>query len=224
MDFGKDALHSDIQCEFFREYYTRTYSTIFDFILHSNVQYDFWSSSSTSKGFKYCVWKAGNKRKVLKSFWFCVFGLCFAETKTKKRKIKPKLWFWASFCVVENEIENGFCDFSLLGFLSRFRIAKSPALLLGLKMLFALYRVSKKTLDRVCKLQEIDSISASNKMINPVLFSKLKIKIGNYLISEPIRNEINEFYFSKNTEKSKTAWFLSDWEAEILIEILGFRS
>ena len=118
--------------------------------------------------------------------------------KTKKRKIKPKLWFWASFCVVENEIES---DFSLLGFLSRFRIAKSPALLLGLKMLFALYRVSKKTLDRVCKLQEIDSISASNNSINPVLFSKLKIKIGNYLISGPIRNEINEFYFNKNTEK-----------------------
>ena len=74
-----------------------------------------------------------------------------------------------------------------------------------LKILFGLYRDSKKTLDRVCKLQEIDSISTSNNRINPVLFSKLKIKIGNYLISVPIRNEINEFYFNKNTKKSKTA-------------------
>ena len=41
VDFGKDALHSDIQCGFLREYYTRTYSKIFDFILHSDVQYDF---------------------------------------------------------------------------------------------------------------------------------------------------------------------------------------
>ena len=87
-------------------------------------------------------------------------------------------------------------------------------------MLFGLYRDSKKTLDRVCKLQEIDSIFASNNRINPVLFSKLKIKIGNHLISGPIRNEINEFYFNKNTEKSKTAQFLSDREAGIPIENL----
>ena len=133
--------------------------------------------------------------------------------KTKKRKIKPKLWFWASFYVAENQIENGFCDFSSLGFISTFRIAKSPPLLPDLKMLFGLYRDSKKTLDRVCKLQEIYSISASNNRINPILFSKLKIKIGNYRISGPIRNEINEFYFNKNTEKFKTAQFLSDREA-----------
>ena len=41
MDFRKEALHSDIQCEFLREYYTRTYSKIFEFVLHSGVQYDF---------------------------------------------------------------------------------------------------------------------------------------------------------------------------------------
>ena len=144
--------------------------------------------------------------------------------KTKKRRIKPKLWFWASFCVVENQIENGFCDFSMLGFISRFRIAKSPPLLPGLKMLFGLYRDLKKTLDRVCKLQEIESISASNNRINPILFLKLKTKIGNYLISGPIRNEINEFYFNKNTEKSKTARFLSNQEAGSPIGILDFRS
>ena len=139
--------------------------------------------------------------------------------KTKKRKIKPKLWFWASFCVAENQIENGFCDFSPLGFLSRFRIAKCPPLLPGLKMLFGLYIDSKKTLDRVCKLHEIDSISASNNRINPVLFSKLKIQIGNYLISGLIINEINKFYFNKNTEKSKTAQFYSDRDAGIPIGI-----
>ena len=44
MDFRKDALHSDIQCEFLREYYTRTYSKIFEFILYSNVQYDFYTA------------------------------------------------------------------------------------------------------------------------------------------------------------------------------------
>ena len=48
MHFRKDALHSDIQCGFLREYYTRTYSKIFEFILHSDVQYDFLSSSSPS--------------------------------------------------------------------------------------------------------------------------------------------------------------------------------
>ena len=117
-----------------------------------------------------------------------------------------------------------FCDFYQLGFLSRFRIAKSPPLLLGLKMLFGLYRNSKKILDRVCKMQEIDSISASNNRMNPILFSKLKIKIGNYLISVPIRNEINEFYFNKNTEKSKTARFLSKREAGIPIGNPLFRS
>ena len=74
-----------------------------------------------------------------------------------------------------------------------------------LKILFGLYRDSlKKTLDRVCKTPEVTgdrvsfpqiSISAANR-INPVLFSKLKTKTGNYLISGPIRNEINEFYFN----------------------------
>ena len=91
-------------------------------------------------------------------------------------------------------------------------------------MLFGLYRDSKKTLDRVCKLQEIDSISASNNKINPILFSKLKIKIGNYLIFVPIKNKINEFYFNKNTKKSKTARFLFDWEAGIPIRNPLFRS
>ena len=43
-DFGKDVLHSDIQYEFLREYYTRTYSKIFNFILYSDVQYDFYTA------------------------------------------------------------------------------------------------------------------------------------------------------------------------------------
>ena len=40
MNFEKDASYSDIQCG--RKYYTRTYSKIFEFILYSGVQYDFW--------------------------------------------------------------------------------------------------------------------------------------------------------------------------------------
>ena len=111
--------------------------------------------------------------------------------------------------------------FVFLSFFSQV-LKMQKALFLGLKMLFGLYRDSKKILDRVCKLQEIDSISASNNRINHVLFSKLKIKIGNYLISGPIRNEINEFYFNKNTEKSKTAQFLSDRRLEFRSELWIF--
>ena len=44
MNFGKDVLHSDIQYKFLREYYTQTYSKIFDFILYSDVQYDFYTA------------------------------------------------------------------------------------------------------------------------------------------------------------------------------------
>ena len=113
--------------------------------------------------------------------------------------------------------------FVFLSFFSQV-LKMQKALFLGLKMLFGLYRDSKKTLDRVCKLQEIDSISASNNRINPVLFLKLKTKIGNYLISGPIRNEINEFYFNKNTEKSKPAQFLSYRQVGILIGIPASRS
>ena len=40
VNFEKDASYSDIQCG--RKYYTRTYSKIFEFILYSDVQYDFW--------------------------------------------------------------------------------------------------------------------------------------------------------------------------------------
>ena len=40
-----------------------------------------------------------------------------------------------------------------------------------------------------------------------------------YLTSKPIRNKINEFYFNKNTKKTKTAQFLSDRDAGIPIEI-----
>ena len=37
MNFGKNALHLDIQCGFLREYYTQTYSKIFERILYSDV-------------------------------------------------------------------------------------------------------------------------------------------------------------------------------------------
>ena len=55
VDFGKDVLHSDIQYEFLREYYTRTYSKIFDFILYSDIQYDFYTALGRTVRFLYCT-------------------------------------------------------------------------------------------------------------------------------------------------------------------------
>ena len=49
-------------------------------------------------------------------------------------------------------------------------------------------------------------------------------KIYHYLISGPIRNKINEFYFNKNTEKSETTQFNSDRDAGIPIGIVDFQS
>ena len=43
-------------------------------------------------------------------------------------------------------------------------------------------------------------------------------KIRYYLIYEPIRDKINEFYFNKNTENTEIAQFLSDREAGIPIK------
>ena len=96
------------------------------------------------------------------------------------------------------------------------------------RRLFGFYRELKKTLKRVCQTPELtgDQLFFKNQIypsINEGL-NEFNKKICYYLISEPIRNKINEIYFNKNTEKSKTARFLSDRQVGIPIGIVDFRS